>query len=65
MQFLDVAGLAERWGVDARVIYGLRYRSDAPAAIRIGRELRFSLDDVEAWEKERRDGGSETARGPA
>lgn len=55
--YLDVNGLAERWHVDPQVIYGLRYRGEAPPAIRVGRELRFSLLDVEAWETARRDNG--------
>jgi predicted DNA-binding transcriptional regulator AlpA len=57
-RFLTVRGLAERWGVDPRVVYGLRYRGDGPPAIRVGRELRFALADVERWEEARRDDGT-------
>lgn len=55
--FLDVDGLAQRWNTTAKVVYGLRYRHQAPPAIRIGRELRFALQDVEKWEAARRDNG--------
>lgn len=58
---LDVQALAERWKVAPRVVYGLRYRGEAPPAIRIGRELRFRLEDVEAWERDRRDNGGRAA----
>jgi predicted DNA-binding transcriptional regulator AlpA len=55
--YLSVEDLAARWKRPASVIYGLRYRRESPPAIRIGRELRFRLEDVEAWEAERREGG--------
>ena len=56
-QFLDVEGLMRRWNLDSpSVVYGLRYHGDAPPAIRIGRELRFRLEDVEAWEQARLEG---------
>jgi predicted DNA-binding transcriptional regulator AlpA len=56
--FLSVSALAERWGVRAAVIYGLRYKGQAPRALRIGRELRFRLEDVERWELAHRDNGA-------
>ena len=58
---LTLTELAERLNVTPKVVYGLRYRGEAPPAIRVGRELRFDLRDVEAWEDARRDnGGSHT-----
>jgi len=60
-QHLDITELAERLGVSKPVIYGMRYRGEAPPAIRVGRQLRWRLEDVEAWEANRLDGGS-TAR---
>ena len=56
--FLSLEQLCERLGVKPEVIYGLRYRGEAPPAIKVGRELRFRIDDVEAWENARRDNGS-------
>jgi excisionase family DNA binding protein len=57
---LTLADLAERLNVTPKVVYGLRYRGEAPPAIRVGRELRFDLRDVEAWEEARRDAGGPT-----
>jgi predicted DNA-binding transcriptional regulator AlpA len=51
--WLSVEDLAARWKRPAKVVYGLRYRGEAPPAIRIGRELRFRLSDVVAWEDAR------------
>lgn len=41
--------------VDERVIYNLRYRRRSPPAMRVGRELRLALHDVEAWEQSQRE----------
>ncbi|MGH7487949.1 MAG: helix-turn-helix transcriptional regulator [bacterium] len=49
--FLSSTDLAERWNRPLSVIYGQRYRHEGPPAIRIGRELRFRLSDVERWEE--------------
>jgi predicted DNA-binding transcriptional regulator AlpA len=51
--FLSVADLSKRWNQKPQVIYGLRHRGEAPPAIRIGRELRWRLSDIEAWENAR------------
>jgi predicted DNA-binding transcriptional regulator AlpA len=58
--FLSVEDLAARWGVKPTVVYKLRYSHQAPPAIRVGRELRWNLRDVESWEQARRDGGGPT-----
>jgi predicted DNA-binding transcriptional regulator AlpA len=56
-QLLDAKGLAARWGVPVQTIYGLRYRGEAPRAMKVGRELRWRLPDVEAWENAHLDNG--------
>lgn len=61
MEYLDVGALAARWSTKPKVIYGLRYRGEAPPAIRVGRELRFRVTDVEAWESQHRDNGGPRA----
>jgi predicted DNA-binding transcriptional regulator AlpA len=61
-QLLDSGALAARWNVPVQTIYGLRYRGEAPPAIRVGRELRWRLEDIEAWENARRDAGSSSTR---
>jgi len=58
---LTLTELAERLNVTPKVIYGLRYRGEAPPAIRVGRELRFAVDDVERWERARLDNGGPRA----
>ncbi len=60
-RMLTLTQLAERLNVSPKVIYGLRYRGEAPPAIRVGRELRFAVDDVAAWEQSRRDNGGPRA----
>jgi predicted DNA-binding transcriptional regulator AlpA len=50
-EFLGVRQLKERWGVTEKVIYGMRYRGEGPPAMLIGRELRWRLSDVQAWEE--------------
>ena len=57
VNYMDCQGLADRWKVPVATVYGLRYRGEAPPAIRVGRELRWRLEDVEAWEAARRDNG--------
>lgn len=52
--FLTVPELAARWKRRPESIYWLRARGEGPVATRIGRELRFRLADVEAWEEGQR-----------
>lgn len=47
---LSVRDLCERWNTTQAVIYSMRYRREGPPALKIGRELRWRLEDVEAWE---------------
>jgi predicted DNA-binding transcriptional regulator AlpA len=55
--FLTAEALADRWAVPIQTLYNLRWKGQAPPAIKIGRGLRFRLEDVEAWEAARRDDG--------
>ncbi len=49
-QLLSVDELAAYLGVTRAVIYQNRHRrGDLPPAIKVGRHLRFRLDDVQAW----------------
>jgi excisionase family DNA binding protein len=52
-EFLGVEQLAALFEVTVPVIYGMRYRGDAPPAVRIGRELRFRRVDVDRWLEQR------------
>jgi predicted DNA-binding transcriptional regulator AlpA len=53
---LTIQDLAERWNTTRQVVYGMRHRREGPPAMRIGRELRWRLEDVELWEATRREG---------
>jgi len=46
--------LAEYLGVSKKTIYSWRLRGVAPPAYRIGRHLRWSRADVDAWLAEQR-----------
>lgn len=48
-EFLTVPELAAELGVSPAVIYGMRYRNEAPPAVKCGRVLRFSRTDLAAW----------------
>jgi len=50
-QMIDIAGLAERLGVGERFVRRLVEERRIPF-FKIGRHVRFDLDDVEAWIRE-------------
>ncbi|TQM42634.1 helix-turn-helix transcriptional regulator [Halopolyspora algeriensis] len=52
-RFLSPKELAEHLGVSKRTIDTWRQRGEGPRAYRVGRHLRFSVEDVEAWLEER------------
>lgn len=58
-QLLTTEDLATLLNVSLAVVYGLRYRGEAPPAIRIGRELRFRRADIDAWLELRVDDGQQ------
>jgi excisionase family DNA binding protein len=43
--------LAARLTVPKATLYQWRHKGDGPRSCRIGRHLRYRLDDVEAWER--------------
>jgi len=50
---LTVKDLADLLSVPADTIYRWRYVGTGPTAIKVGRHLRFRIQDVEAWLDER------------
>jgi excisionase family DNA binding protein len=42
-------------GVPLRTIYRWRSRGDGPRGYRIGRHVRYRVDDIERWLEDRRD----------
>lgn len=53
-QLLSVKDLAEMLQVSQKTIYDWRYRGLGPAAIRVGRYVRYELDEIERWLDARR-----------
>jgi hypothetical protein len=49
-EVLKVDDLAARWGTTVTNIYTLRSIGECPPAFKVGRQLRFRLTDVVAWE---------------
>ena len=41
--------LSEMLGVPVATLYSWRYHGRGPAAVRVGRHLRYRLSDVDAW----------------
>jgi predicted DNA-binding transcriptional regulator AlpA len=48
---LSLDDLCARWQTTKSSIYGRRYLGKCPPAVKIGRALRFRLQDVLAWEQ--------------
>jgi excisionase family DNA binding protein len=44
--------VAERLRVPRATLYAWRYKNIGPAAVRLGRHLRYRVEAVEAWERE-------------
>lgn len=53
MQLLTVDDLAELLSTTPQGVYNLRHRGAGPRALRLGKELRFRREDVDAWLDER------------
>jgi predicted DNA-binding transcriptional regulator AlpA len=55
--FLSPADLEKRWRVSKSLVYKLIHSEDFPAPLRLGvsggagKSLRFSREEVEAWER--------------
>lgn len=47
--FMSPEELAEYLGVPVASVYGWRYKSVGPRAVKVGRHLRYRVSDVEAW----------------
>ncbi|HZJ27979.1 MAG TPA: helix-turn-helix domain-containing protein [Acidimicrobiia bacterium] len=54
-RLLSPAELAEYLGVPLATVYRWRSQHDGPAGIRVGRHVRYRLDDVERWLDAHRD----------
>ncbi len=54
---LSPAEVSEWLGVPIATLYAWKYRGDGPAALRVGRHLRYRRGDVERWLDGQRDRG--------
>lgn len=54
-RLLSPADVASYLGVPLRTVYAWRSRGDGPLGYRVGRHVRFVLDDVDAWLEDHRD----------
>lgn len=55
--WLTADQLAERWQTTIAALYKMRnrHREQVPRAVKIGRELRFHIEDVEEHERRQRE----------
>lgn len=60
--WLTIEQLAERWQDTVRALYARRHRGQMPRGVKLGRELRFHIDDVEEYERRQREAASERPR---
>jgi excisionase family DNA binding protein len=44
--------VAKRFKVPLATVYAWRYKRIGPAAVKVGRHLRYRVEAVEAWERE-------------
>lgn len=51
---LDEAAVAERYGIPQRTLTRWRYENSGPPFMRLGRAVRYSLEDLQRWEAERK-----------
>jgi excisionase family DNA binding protein len=54
-RLLTVEEVADRLQVPVRTIYGWRSRQEGPPGFRVGKHIRFSEEDLDAWLETRRD----------
>lgn len=48
-KMLTVSDLADRLQVPVQTLYAWRHRGEGPRAVRVGRHLRYRIEDVDAW----------------
>ncbi len=53
--WLTTPQLAERWQTTEQALLKLRHLGKTPRAIKIGKSLRWHIDDVTAFETQRRE----------
>jgi excisionase family DNA binding protein len=54
-RLMSPVGVARFLGVPLRTLYRWRSRGDGPRGYRLGRHVRYRVDDVERWLEDHRD----------
>jgi hypothetical protein len=49
-------------GLSVHTFRKIRHRGDGPRGVMMGRQLRFHVDDIERWERERREASTPADR---
>ena len=55
--WLTIEQFAGRLQTTVQAVYKLRHLGKAPRAAKVGKSLRFHVDDVAAWERDQREAG--------
>ena len=63
-RWLSLPEVAEMLGLSVHTFRKIRHRGDGPRGVMMGRQLRFHVDDIERWERERREALAELSRHP-
>lgn len=51
-RYLTVDQLAERLGLSPNAVYIMNHRGTGPRPTKLGRRVRYTLADVETWERQ-------------
>jgi excisionase family DNA binding protein len=54
-RWLSLEEVAETLGLSIHTVRKIRAKGDGPRAVRLGKQLRVHVDDLAAWEHERRE----------
>ncbi len=49
--FLSIQELAKRYRVSTKTIYTMKKHGRLPAPLRVGRSVRWDMNDITEWEK--------------
>ncbi|VXA93029.1 helix-turn-helix domain-containing protein [Citricoccus sp. K5] len=58
-QHLSLQDLAERFAIPEKTLYVWRTNGSGPKGFRVGKHVRYRIEDVEAWEQEQVEAGDD------